>query len=133
MVTGWIELNNRHDEIIVISIVSRKTPHSITLKKRGVTKLEFLLTINYSNPIRKEDFEANKNYAEHSAIESMKKALQEAQHADSDNIYYNFKREHMQAWRNLWSTGFEISASLAENSVNGSLYFCRGRYNIRAS
>lgn len=124
VVTGWIELNNRHSEIIVISIVSRKIPRTITLKKRGVTTLEFLLTINYSNPIRKEDFEINKNLAEHSAIESMKKALQEAQHdADSDNKYYNFKKEHMQAWRNLWLTGFEISSSLAENSVNGLFVF----------
>lgn len=83
------------------------------------------MTINYSNPIRKEDFEINKNYAEHAAIESMNKALQEAQHADGDNKYYNFKKEHMLAWRNLWLTGFEISSSLAENSVNGlnTIYF----------
>lgn len=120
VVTGLIELNNRKNEVVAVSIVSRKIPRTITLKKRGATKLEFLLTINYSYPISRDDYAHKKDEVEHSAIEAMKKALQEAEHAnDEDNKLYNFRKQHIQVWQSLWSTGFEISSSLAEDSVNG--------------
>lgn len=120
MVTGYIELKNRKNEIIAVSIVTRKIPRTITLKKRGVTKLEFLLTINYSHPIPLEEYATKKDEVETAAVEAMKRALQEAEHTnDDDNKYYTFKKQHKQVWNSLWSTGFEISSSLAEDSING--------------
>lgn len=119
VVTGLIELKNREKEVVAVSIVSRKIPRTVTLKKRGVTKLEFLLTINYSSPINRDDYAKQKDEIEHAAVEAMKKALQDAEHIDSDNKYYDFKKQHMQVWQNLWLTGFEISSSLAEDSING--------------
>lgn len=105
---------------MAVSIVSRKIPRTITLKKRGITKLEFLLTINYSRPIGRDEYAVKKDEVEIGAVEAMKKALQEAEHTnDDDNKYYTFKKQHMQVWQSLWSTGFEISSSLAEDSING--------------
>lgn len=118
VVTGLIELRNRENDVVAVSIVSRRIPRTVTLKKRGVTKLEFLLTINYSAAINRDEYAKKKDEIEHVAVEAMKKALQEAEHIDNDK-YYDFKKQHMQVWQNLWSTGFEISSSLAEDSING--------------
>lgn len=117
--TGFVDSNRVKDEIIVVTIVARNIPKSVTLKKRGVTKLEFLLTINYSEPITRDKYTKTKLNIEKGAIDSMQKALQKAEHNNEENKLYNFKKLHMLIWKNLWSTGFEISSSLAEDSING--------------
>lgn len=125
VVTGLVEVTNRNDQVVAVSIVSRKIPRTITLKKRGVTKLEFLLTISYSQPIGREEYAVRKDQVEKEAIEAMRNALLEAEHTNSgvvlgdDAKLYNFKRQHTMVWQSLWSTGFEISSSLAEDSING--------------
>lgn len=119
VITGSVEPNSGRDEIIVVTIVARHIPKSVTLRKRGVTKLEFLLTVNYSEPIAREKFAKTKAEVEKGAIDSMQKALQNAEHNNEENKLYNFKKLHMQIWKNLWLTGFEISSSLAEDSING--------------
>lgn len=122
IVTGLIELKNRKNEVIAVTVVSRKMPHSkLTLKKRGVTKLDLLMTINYSpEPITREAYALGKDEVERGAVDAMKRALQEAEHASNEDYkLYSFKKQHMQVWQNLWSTGFEISSSLAEDSING--------------
>lgn len=127
VVTGLVELGHRPDKVVAVSIVSRKIPRTITLKKRGVTKLEFLLTINYSQPISRDEYANRKDEVEKEAVEAMRKTLLEAEHPDSGGVLgdnaklYNFKRQHTQVWQSLWSTGFEISSSLAEDSINGKL------------
>lgn len=117
--TGIVEPNSGKDEIIVVTIVSRNIPKSVTLRKRGVTKLEFLLTINYSEPVTRDKYAKIKSDIEKGAIDSMQKALQNAEHNNEENKLYNFKKLHMQIWKSLWLTGFEISSSLAEDSING--------------
>lgn len=117
--TGTIQPNSGRDEIIVVTVVARHIPKSVTLRKRGVTKLEFLLTINYSEPIPRDRFAKTKTEVEKGAIDSMQKALQNAEHNNEENKLYNFKKLHTQIWKNLWLTGFEISSSLAEDSING--------------
>lgn len=114
-----MEPNSARDEVIVVTIVARHIPKSITLRKRGVTKLEFLLTINYSEPITRDKIAKTKPEVEKGAVDSMQKALQIAEHNNEENKLYNFKKFHMQIWKNLWQTGFEISSSLAEDSING--------------
>ncbi|KAJ6650029.1 hypothetical protein Bhyg_05272 [Pseudolycoriella hygida] len=117
--TGIVEPSSVKDEIIVVTIVARHIPKSVTLRKRGVTQLEFLLTINYSEPISRDKFDKTKSDVEKGAVDSMQKALQNAEHHNEDNKLYNFKKLHTQIWRNLWLTGFEISSSFAEDSING--------------
>jgi hypothetical protein len=80
-----------------------------------------LLTIYYSNTIDREAYAEQKDIAEKSAIEAMKKALQEAEHDEMNrgSVYYNFRRQHINVWQSIWETGFEISTSKAENALNG--------------
>lgn len=91
----------------------------MTLKKRGTTNLELLTTVSYSEPVTRAVYETGilKAKIEKSAIEAMEKALQEAVHDKDD--YYDFRRQHIKAWNGLWATGFQISTSKAENSLNG--------------
>lgn len=119
MTTGIVEPSRAKDEIIVVTIVARQIPKTVTLRKRGVTKLEFLLTINYSEPISRDKYSKTRLEVEKGAIDSMQKALQMAEHSNEEHRLYNFKRLHTQIWKSLWMTGFEISSSLAEDSING--------------
>lgn len=100
--------------------MTRNIARTITLKKRGVTKLELLTTINYSDPITLEKFQLHKNIVEKNAVDAMKKALQEAQHEETgESALYNFRRQHTKVWNSVWETGFYISTSKAENALNG--------------
>ena len=124
VVTGMVEIPStvvhyNSNKVRAVSIVSRKLPRTLTLKKRGTTKLELLLTVNYSDPIAREKYADVKDVTEKHAIDAMNKALQEAEHGEANNAYYNFKRQHIKVWNHLWSTGFEISRSKAENALNG--------------
>ncbi|XP_055593712.1 uncharacterized protein KIAA2013 homolog [Uranotaenia lowii] len=105
--------------IRVVSIVARKMPRVITLKKRGTTKLELLMTISYSDPINRDKFATFRDLTEQQALDSMNKALQAAEHGEH-NAYYAFKRDHVRVWNSLWETGFHISTSKAENTLNGN-------------
>lgn len=97
--------------------MSRKLPHSVTLKKRAVTTLEFLLTVQYSAPITRAEYTKTKDTVEQAAIEAMRRALLEAEHQRQNDG--NFRREHTAVWQALWASGMEISSSLAEDSING--------------
>lgn len=119
VISGIVDTISGKDEIIVVTVVARHISKSVTLRKRGVTRLEFLLTINYSEPITRDKYAKTKGDVEKGAIDSMQKALQMAEHNNEENKLYNFKKLHMQIWKNLWLTGFEISSSLAEDSING--------------
>lgn len=129
--TGYVEIPTEKPKIIVVSIVSRQLNRILTLKKRGATKLEVLTTISYSEPVARNKFDELKLSIETEAIENMKKALQEAQHQEGNTFgsYYRFRKQHVEVWRNLWDTGFQISTSKAENTLNGdkinaTIYTC---------
>ncbi len=122
--SGYVEMKKtqlqRNKSIRAVSIVTRSIPRSLTLKKRGVTKLELLTTINYSDPIPMEKLPQQKQVVEKNAIEAMKKALQEAQHTENgESGYYSFRQQHVKVWNKLWESGFYISTSKAENALNG--------------
>lgn len=118
--TGYVETTDPKQSVRAVSIVSRQIPKKLTLKPRGVTKLEVLTTIYYSHPIKSDAFPKMKETVEKNAIEAMKIALQEAEHEQTPgNGLYNFRLQHIKVWNNLWSTGFHISTSHAENALNG--------------
>uniref|UniRef100_U5EX05 Putative conserved plasma membrane protein n=1 Tax=Corethrella appendiculata TaxID=1370023 RepID=U5EX05_9DIPT len=119
--TGFVETGNENysnNNIKIVSIVTRKIPKILTLRKRGVTKLQILSTIFYSDLLPKEKYLLHKDYIEKQAIDIMNKALQEAEHG-TNNAFYNFKRSHIKVWNSLWETGFQISTSKAKNVLNG--------------
>lgn len=109
--------------------MSRKLPRIVTLKKRALTRLEFLLTVHYSAPITRAEYAVAKDTAELAAIEAMRRALLEAEHTHTSASAASaaagadgtgkFRRQHTHIWQALWQTGFEISSSLAEDAING--------------
>ncbi|XP_055685349.1 uncharacterized protein KIAA2013 homolog [Lutzomyia longipalpis] len=119
-VTGLVELSDSRGQAVTVSVVSRFIPRTLTLKKRGITKLELLSTVVYSDPISLDMYlkAQVKDKTEKAAIEAMDRALQEAVHNSGAN-YNEFHWRHVRAWNSLWATGFEISTSKAENSLNG--------------
>ncbi|XP_055637924.1 uncharacterized protein KIAA2013 homolog [Toxorhynchites rutilus septentrionalis] len=122
VITGVVDVaSTTVDEkrIRVVSIVARKMPRVLTLKKRGTTKLELLLTIIYSEPIERDKYSIFKSSTQQQALDAMNKALQAAEHGEH-NAYYAFKRDHVKVWNSLWETGFHISTSMAENTLNGN-------------
>ncbi|XP_058451613.1 uncharacterized protein KIAA2013 homolog [Malaya genurostris] len=122
VITGSVDaapVGNNDKRVQVVSIVARKMQRVLTLKKRGTTKLEILLAIDYSEPIAKEKYLATKDSTEQRAIDAMNKALQAAEHGEH-NAYYALKRDHVKVWNSLWETGFHISTSKAENTLNGN-------------
>lgn len=117
IISGKIK-HDTTDLITVVSIVTRKLPHSMVLNQRGITKLEILTSIHYSKPINENKYDIIKIETDKYAVDIMKRALKEIQHENSE-IYYTFKKQHINIWNNLWSTSFGISYSKAENNING--------------
>ncbi|XP_026478409.1 uncharacterized protein KIAA2013 homolog [Ctenocephalides felis] len=115
--TGFVQLPNE-ERIIAVSVVCRKLLPTLILKKRSSTNIELLMTIEYSEPILLQDYSLMKDVVERKAIDAMKNALKKAQH-EGKEISQAFRGQHMQVWQHLWSTGFTISDSKAENSING--------------
>jgi hypothetical protein len=119
VVTGSIPSPNSN-KIRVVSIVYRNLPRVLTLRKRGNTNLNVLMTINYSKLVAKDAFGETKEIVEKSAIDAMKKVLEE-HHESSEDALLGFRRQHTKIWNTLWQTGFYISQSKAENALNGEL------------
>lgn len=116
--SGVATTGSQPEQNLLVSVVTRIIPRSITLKKRGITKLEVILAVHYSKVDNKSKFAEIVEENEKTAVESIKRALQEIQH-EMSNPFYNFKKQHTRVWNSLWESGFSISTSKAENSING--------------
>ncbi|XP_076068171.1 uncharacterized protein KIAA2013 homolog isoform X2 [Oratosquilla oratoria] len=112
VVTGNIDAANQ-DEVIPVSIVTLKVPSSLQVKARMSTTLHVVTSVNYTDPIPRESFDEVKKESEQHAIEILKEAV-------TGNIK-KLRSSHMNVWKALWSPGFYISPSKAENALNGDL------------
>lgn len=122
----------KRDQKLLVTIVSQRLPSKLTLKKRGVTKLDIIHVINYGMTTGSQ-YKQKPDTIESTAIEIMTNVLQQnqfdlAEHnepANGDNAVNKmqtlsaFRKQHIEVWNNLWDTGFHISTSLAENVING--------------
>nr|CAD7265347.1 unnamed protein product [Timema shepardi] len=68
VITGSIEVPSS-DDVIAVSLVSRKTPKTIEVEARSTLTLEILTTVNYSKPSTQSDYAKNKDIVEKNAIE----------------------------------------------------------------
>lgn len=124
----------KNGEQMSVTIVSQRLPTRLSLKTRGVTKLDIVHVIHYgvkttSNGQSKQNPDAQ----EAAAIETMKQLLQQnsfnfIENSDASSsstssskkqTHHKFRRQHTHVWNNLWETGFHISTSLADNVING--------------
>lgn len=122
--SGIVDLP-KSNEKLVITICVQKLPDKISVRKRGVTKLDVLHIINYAITTSSES--AQKQIAqdiEAKAVEKMTEMLQLNEYHfivndNSDHIVNSFKRQHQKVWNSLWETGFQISTSKADDAING--------------
>ncbi|KAK7870411.1 hypothetical protein R5R35_003745 [Gryllus longicercus] len=110
-VTGMVEVANPNSDVIAVSIVSKKIPRTVEVKAHKSATLEFLTSIEYSEPIHKGDYAAKKDITENQCMEKMKRAVLKTRQ--------NRQADHVNVWQNLWSTGVSISQSKAANAING--------------
>lgn len=81
--------------------------------------MNLLTTIYYSKPIAQTSYAQAKETVEKSAIDAMKKVLDEHGSETAGDALFAFRTQHTKVWNSLWQTGFYISRSKAENSLNG--------------
>ncbi|KAF7382789.1 hypothetical protein HZH66_013191 [Vespula vulgaris] len=110
LISGFISLSDSN-KVIVISIVYKDPPKIIQIKARSTIKLEFLTSIQYSEPVSSERYHIERDVTKRKAIDILKKAIVQQQKG--------LKEEHVKMWQSYWSTGFRISDSKAAGAING--------------
>ncbi|KAM7352969.1 uncharacterized protein KIAA2013 homolog [Cochliomyia hominivorax] len=110
--------------IIIVTVVKPIMSRNIQLNKRGSIKMEIPIAIHYSKPLKKEQqqqMSSTIEETEQKAIMAMTKMLQNLQNKSKSfsTSIHNYRQSHINVWSDLWATGFTISTSKAENSLNG--------------
>ncbi|XP_030557458.1 uncharacterized protein KIAA2013 homolog [Drosophila novamexicana] len=110
-------------KLIVISIAKPQLEPKIQLRKRGTVHIIYPMIIEYSKPVAETQVIATSGTIEQHSIQAMTKLLQKlsakASGSGSLNSINTFRQDHINVWTDLWATGFTISTSKAENSLNG--------------
>lgn len=124
VVTGTVQPSpDDSSKLIAISIVTPKFEPKLQLRKRGTVRIVYPLVIEYSKPVPEAQLKATLESIEQRAIQSMTKLLAKlsAKATGSGSVYTinTFRQDHINVWADLWATGFTISTSKAENSLNG--------------
>ena len=95
----------------MVTIVVPKIEENVAVKARMTNTFTFLSAISYSKPMTKELAKEQKEATANEAISAIMKA------AGRSN--QSLKEEHLTIWKSLWTTGFGISHSMADEAVNG--------------
>jgi len=79
--------------------------------------------VQYTKPVPDAQVKGLSEATEQQATQAMTKLLQKlgskASNPGSQNSINTYRQEHIDVWTDLWATGFTISTSKAENSLNG--------------
>nr|XP_045598332.1 uncharacterized protein KIAA2013 homolog isoform X1 [Procambarus clarkii]XP_045598333.1 uncharacterized protein KIAA2013 homolog isoform X1 [Procambarus clarkii] len=111
VVSGSVELPNSN--AIPVSIVSYKVPSSLQIEAKKSIALHIVTAVNYSEPVPKKAYATAKDIATQGALAALRRAV-------TGNIK-KLRNDHSKVWKELWSSGFGISHSKAENALNGDL------------
>ncbi|KAH8412348.1 hypothetical protein KR009_001392 [Drosophila setifemur] len=106
---------------IVISIVRPLLEPKLQLRKRGTVRIVYPIAVHYSKPVAEAQVKGISETTETQATQAMTKLLQKlgSKASGSLNSINTYRQEHIDVWTDLWATGFTISTSKAENSLNG--------------
>lgn len=98
---------------MVVAIVSKKLPSSIEVQSRVTYSLHLITGIAYSDHVSMSNdvLDRLRGTMEKEAISSVKAA--------AAMTYQKLAENHSDVWRKLWTSGFGISYSYAENAING--------------
>ncbi|CAL4151749.1 unnamed protein product, partial [Meganyctiphanes norvegica] len=111
VISGSIEVEGR--KLVPVTLVTLKVPSSLQVKAKMSTTLHVVTALNYSNPVEKRNFKNYIGQTKETAISVLKRAV-------TGNIK-KLRGDHTKVWQSLWSSGFYISHSKAENALNGDL------------
>uniref|UniRef100_A0A1A9ZD17 Uncharacterized protein n=1 Tax=Glossina pallidipes TaxID=7398 RepID=A0A1A9ZD17_GLOPL len=106
--------------VIVLTVIKPKISRTIQLKKRGSVKLDVPIAVHYSKPINKDKQQIGPvvEETEQKAITAITKLMQSKEVSFSAAVQ-KLRQSHINVWSDLWATGFTISTSKAENTLNG--------------
>lgn len=115
VITGMISIPSM-DDVIAASVVARKLDSQVTVGGKDGLDILALTTVQYSQPISKEEYAKHKDIVEKKAIEQMEKVIALTGERAAIKM---LKDNHARVWNGLWSPGFSISDSKAQGVVNG--------------
>ncbi|VVC87333.1 unnamed protein product [Leptidea sinapis] len=115
VITGMMSVPDSED-VIAVSIVSRKIGNTIQVEAKDGLDIMILTTVQYSKPIKKTAYAKQKDVVEKKAIEEMEKVI--ALTGDRAAVR-NLRDNHARVWQGLFYTGFYISDSKASGAING--------------
>ena len=105
-VTGTVQIGNDKK---VVAVVAKKLPGTVEVNSRMTFNLHYLTSVSYCDLDKRE--EATRDEMEQEAFKSINKA--------TGMTRPRLAETHSEMWRGLWTSGFGISHSFADNSVNG--------------
>jgi len=109
VVTGTVEVG---DQIQVVAVASRKIGTSLEVQSRMTQSLHVLTSVAHSDLMDKSNIDSGRREQEKAAIASIQTA--------SSMTWQSLQEGHATVWQSLWTTGFGISWSYAEEAVNGA-------------
>eukprot|EP00095_Tigriopus_kingsejongensis_P001072 snap_masked-scaffold1123_size61443-processed-gene-0.0 protein:Tk01072 transcript:snap_masked-scaffold1123_size61443-processed-gene-0.0-mRNA-1 annotation:"AGAP010005-PA" len=108
IISGKVPLSD--DSFRYVTIVAKKLPSAVEVAARMTQSLSVLTAVASSELLTVND-EKTRDSLESEAIKDLVKAL--------GMTSVSLKNLHQEVWRTLWTTGFGISHSMADNAING--------------
>ncbi len=97
-------------DVVMVAIAVPKLADSISVQARMTQTLSLLSAVAYSKPLAPGLAADQRSQVEAEAVEAIKQAAGRR----------DLRELHVKVWQQLWTTGFAISHSMAEESVNGA-------------
>ncbi|GAB6026641.1 hypothetical protein CHUAL_013048 [Chamberlinius hualienensis] len=111
LVTGKVPLDEHSGMMFAYSMIHSAIPQRVKVKKQSAQTLQILASIHYVGPLTLDDF----NDALEEAVKQTKSNFSRAVKLSATKL----KADHIEAWKQIWKSGFEISYSKASNALNG--------------
>lgn len=108
VVTGLVEASGKK---VAVAIAARKLSSSLEVKSRMTQSFLLLTGVAYSQPSSEKEAESLREAMEREAVQNVAAA--------GALSWQKLQESHAEVWKNLWTSGFGISKSMAEDAING--------------
>ncbi|XP_043242973.1 uncharacterized protein KIAA2013 homolog isoform X1 [Amphibalanus amphitrite] len=114
VVTGVVRTQDL--KFIGVVVVSSTVPGSVAVKASSLASVRIITSVNYTEPVA-SDQEARQGIGRLGLERAAVSAYTEAVSEDPSRLL----SAHVEVWRRLWTSGFSISHSLADDVINGDV------------
>ncbi|XP_040062761.1 uncharacterized protein KIAA2013 homolog isoform X1 [Ixodes scapularis] len=108
---GKVPARASKDSFVVFALVTPKLPNTITVEAKSSTVLRIQTLVEYSAPVKSDQYPATITQVKTFLKDEMQRVVSLESHV--------LRNMHVDAWNQLWSTGFGISQSKAYGALNG--------------